>query len=95
MKKQELLSLALVRVRNGELPDCEASQLYAGSGHEQECALCEQPITRAQVEYEVALSRNVEYTARGSIYFHLACHEAWVKACGECGSAEVDSPTRR
>jgi hypothetical protein len=62
------------RIDSGALPQVAPARLLAGYGENQPCALCGQPITPTQVEYDVELNYGAE---RKTLHFHLACHAAW------------------
>ena len=78
--QQRLLSLAIARVRKQELPVHEPPEVLAGPGHEEMCSLCDEPISEAQIEYEVSAGE-ADVPARSILYFHIRCYDAWVKAC--------------
>jgi hypothetical protein len=60
------------RIESGQLPDMGATGTGSGYGSGHTCVACDQPITSAQVEYEVADHRHGK-----SLYFHLGCHLIW------------------
>jgi len=64
------------RIENGRLPAMAAQQIACGYGSGRACAACDEPITSAQVEYEVADER---YGSKLS--FHLGCHLVWQLEC--------------
>jgi hypothetical protein len=68
---------ALVRERmvSGRLPRLIPEKLYAGRGSSTRCAVCSQPITPQQIEYEVAIS------ASKWLVFHMQCHNVWLAEC--------------
>jgi hypothetical protein len=68
---------ALVRERlvSGRLPRLIPEKLYAGPGTSTRCAVCSQPITPQQIEYEVAISGGK------SLMFHMQCHSVWLAEC--------------
>lgn len=55
----------------GTLPYDDPVKLCAGQGSGQPCAVCEQPILRAEVEYEP------QYDGRPAIHLHTGCHGLW------------------
>ncbi len=64
------------RIENGRLPAIAAKQIASGYGSGRACAACDEPITSAQVEYEVADERD-----GGRLSFHLGCHVVWQLEC--------------
>jgi hypothetical protein len=63
---------ARAKLKSGELPAAGEIRLWAGPGLDMPCALCEQPITRADVEYEIEL-----LPSDTRIRFHPVCRELW------------------
>jgi len=64
------------RIENGRLPAMAAKHITSGYGSGSICAACDEPITDAQVEYEVDDERD------GSrLNFHLGCHLVWQLEC--------------
>jgi hypothetical protein len=69
-----------VRVReliaDGRLPVMVPTRIDAGYGSGHVCVACAQPITSAQVEYELA-----DYRDGRPLCFHLGCHVVWQIEC--------------
>ncbi len=63
-------------IRDGRLPIVFSRNLIAGYGSGLPCCLCEQPIERQHVEYEVTAS-----SRERELIFHLVCHAAWQLEC--------------
>ena len=59
------------KVDGGVLPLEEPVKLWAGKGRDAPCTACDDPILRAQVEYEP------QYDGRSPIRLHRACHGLW------------------
>ena len=76
---QQLLSLAVQRLREGTLPRDYEARLFAGPGRNSSCALCGGVIGVTDIEYEVD-STQVEPPAKPAS-FHRACYFAWLQAC--------------
>ena len=57
-------------------------------GSDQVCELCDQPIERYRVEYQVTDPRNGHPLA-----FHMGCYKLWQLEC--CGVGWVASPPPR
>ena len=68
---------ALVRERlvSGRLPRVVPETVYAGRGTSTRCAVCSQPITPQQIEYEIAVS------GAQPLVFHMQCHDVWLTEC--------------
>ena len=80
MPYPDLLSQALTRVRNGELPRVDGHRLFAGRGFGSRCALCDSTIGPYDVDYEIAMDEAQEAQA-GPLHFHLRCYAVWAEAC--------------
>lgn len=76
---QQLLSLAVQKVRDGTLPRDYEARLFAGPGKNSSCALCGGVIGVKDIEYEVD-SAQVDPPAKAAS-FHRACYFAWLQAC--------------
>ena len=69
----ELRKLAAHLMLNHRLPLVVSKTLLAGYGDGSVCCLCDQPITRTDIEYELADAAFTRYGIR----LHLWCHNAW------------------
>jgi hypothetical protein len=76
---QELLALALRRVREGTLTCEHPARLFAGPGRQSSCSLCSESIGSADIEYEVDVAKSA--SAPEPLYFHRSCYYAWMQAC--------------
>jgi hypothetical protein len=72
----ELRIMAAAKIASGFLPRDVTGRLFAGYGDDQRCSVCDQPIQRHQIDYEVELNELRRH-------FHLSCHAAWRLACNE------------
>jgi len=68
---KSLADLVRDKLDAGTLPHDSPVKLWASRGRNQLCAVGEQPILRAQVEYEP------QYDGRAPIRLHLGCHGLW------------------
>jgi hypothetical protein len=72
--EERLRILARERIASGQLPSVTPSQMWAGPGGKQPCALCDTPIRPDLVEYEVeAIVDGVTST----LFFHRICQSIW------------------
>lgn len=55
----DLLSIAVTRIRDGELPCDSSPRIYAGLSSKARCGLCGQEIASEDVEYEISLFSNL------------------------------------
>jgi hypothetical protein len=64
------------RIEDGRLPATQITRLVADYGRGDWCLLCDEPIAREQIEYEIEDPRGAD-----ALIFHLRCHEAWQLEC--------------
>jgi hypothetical protein len=67
-----LRAMIRARIATGALFPIHGTRAWASYGDDDPCIVCKEPITRAQVEYEV-LSASAEVTVRA----HLRCYMVW------------------
>ncbi len=63
-------------IDQGRLPLEVSADIAAGYGSEHKCDACAEPITRTQIEYEVASDRHGV-----SLHLHFGCHVLWQLEC--------------
>jgi len=68
---KSLADLVRDKLKAGTLPYDDPVKMWAGHGSGQPCAVCEEPVLLAQVEYEP------QYDTRPPIRFHTGCHRLW------------------
>ena len=56
----------------GTLPRTAPTEMWVGNGKGRPCDVCDQPITRAEIEYEPEFGRRAS-----GVRFHQACLEVW------------------
>ena len=74
----ELRRIARERIAKEQLPREAPSQMWGGHGTGELCALCDKPIQRDEVEYEV------EGHIGGTVHwfrFHVVCQSVWQLEC--------------
>jgi hypothetical protein len=74
----ELRPIARERIAKGQLPGQVPLKMWGGPGIGQPCALCDKPILRGEVEYE--LEGHIDGTLR-SFRFHVVCQSVWQLEC--------------
>ena len=76
MDEPLLRERARQKMRHGLLPAQAETRVWAGPGLGLPCAVCDQPIAREDLEYELEFAS--ESTERAGPYrFHRRCHAAW------------------
>ena len=66
-----LADLVRDKLDAGTLPHESPVKMWAGNGRGAPCTACDEPILRAQVEYEP------QYDGRAPIRLHVGCHGLW------------------
>ena len=64
------------KITNGLLPLLEPNRTWGGPGEGLSCAVCERPISKDQVEFEVHFTQEGQ-AAPEVRRFHLDCFAAW------------------
>jgi hypothetical protein len=64
------------RIQSGALPRAKPNRTWGGPGAGLICAVCDQRITRDQIEYEVQFVQE-GVSAPQICHLHLACFAAW------------------
>jgi len=59
------------KLRTGRLPAGKPEKLYGGHGDGLLCSACDQPILRAQIQYEF------DVPDEGTFRFHVGCLALW------------------
>jgi len=63
-------------IQNNRLPVVTPKRILAGYGTGEVCAVCGQPITNTQVEYDIE-----DASHDGRLIFHMRCHAIWQLEC--------------
>jgi hypothetical protein len=72
-----LREFARFAIRNGTLPRRDPARIWAGPSVGALCTVCEKPITRDQLEYEVEFPPDGGNPGLDQFHFHLQCFAAW------------------
>ena len=72
-----LRPIARERIAKGQLPRKEPPRMLGGPGSGQLCSLCDRPIERYQIEYEIEQRAATTRTFR----FHTVCQSIWQLEC--------------
>ncbi len=73
----QLLALAERRLRDGTLPAVRDFKTFGGPGSGRPCRLCEQPISRQEIELEIEWR---EQNVPCQMMLHYRCQAAWLHA---------------
>lgn len=74
--ERELRERARSLIASGTLPVIISTQLSAGYGADERCAVCALAIGTEMVAYELADPRNGQ-----PLHFHTRCHQVWQLEC--------------
>jgi len=66
-------------IQNGKLPARRPDRTWGGPGVGAECAVCEKPLTKDEMELEIEFARDTDGGAVWNDKFHLhpRCFAAW------------------
>jgi hypothetical protein len=70
-----LVELARDRLSKGRLPIGSPQRIWGGPGNGAVCALCEQVVTRLDIEFEVEFA--LAASSSRILHFHRRCHAIW------------------
>lgn len=68
---------ARAAVQNGKLPAREPGRTWGGPGVGAPCAVCELPIGRDEMEFEIQFARNGDNPGVDKYHVHARCFAAW------------------
>lgn len=66
-------------VRNGKLPSRGADRTWGGPGVGASCAVCDLPVTKQEMEFEIEFARDALTEGAGldNYHVHIRCFAAW------------------
>ncbi|TLZ59685.1 MAG: hypothetical protein E6K20_14785 [Gammaproteobacteria bacterium] len=76
LPESELRSRVQERIKEGRLPVEFITLINGGFGGGQTCPVCDKPVTRDKVKYDVVDPRNAD-----QLIFHFACYVIWQREC--------------
>jgi hypothetical protein len=77
MEEQALRAKARQVLEAGEVPNRRPDRTWGGPGVGAACAVCELPVTRDQMEFEIAFLRGADYPDLAEYHVHTRCFAAW------------------
>lgn len=81
-----LRKMARDSIANGSLPNGSPEETWGGPGTGTRCALCDAPVTKDELEFEVDIGGD-------RYHLHLACFSAWeAERRGESGNPRMREP---
>ena len=73
----ELRKVAREVLRAGKLPRQKPDHTWGGPGVGAPCAVCEKPVTRDELEYEVQFAHDGASPGLDKYHLHLRCFAVW------------------
>ena len=64
-------------IQNGKLPVRPPDRTWGGPGIGAQCAVCEQPISTAELEFEIQFARDRSRPGLDKHHVHIRCFAAW------------------
>jgi hypothetical protein len=64
-------------VRSGKLPRRRPDRTWGGPGVGALCAVCELPVTQAEMEFEIQFTRDGSNPGLDKFHVHIRCFAAW------------------
>ena len=64
-------------IQNGKLPRRAADRTWGGPGVGAACAVCERPMTKAEMEIEIEVGHDGADSALAKYHLHPRCFAAW------------------
>ena len=64
-------------VRHGKLPSRRPDRTWGGPGVGAACAICEQPVTKSELEFEIQFTHDGGDPGLDKFHVHIRCFAAW------------------
>ena len=77
MDENNLREKARAAVRGGRLPNRGPERMWGGPGTGANCAICDRPVRREEVGYELQFTRDGESSGPANCHVHVLCFAAW------------------
>jgi len=77
MDEQTLREKVRTVLRSGKLPNRHPDRTWGGPGVGATCAICELPVTRQQMEFEIQFARDGDNPGLDKFHVHTRCFAAW------------------
>jgi hypothetical protein len=68
---------ARAAIRNGKLPNRAPDRTWGGPGVGAPCTVCELPVTKGEMEFEIQFARGSENPGLDKFHVHIRCFAAW------------------
>jgi hypothetical protein len=64
-------------VRDGKLPSRQPDRTWGGPGVGAPCAVCELPVAKDEMEFEIEFARDGDNVGLDKFHVHIRCFAAW------------------
>jgi hypothetical protein len=64
-------------IQSGRMPRHPPDRTWGGPGVGAACAVCEKPVTKAELEFEIQFARDGSDPVLDRFHVHLRCFAAW------------------
>jgi hypothetical protein len=68
---------ARVAIRNGKMPSRQPDRMWGGPGVGAACSVCELPIGKDQLEFEIEFAHDGAEPGLDKYHVHVRCFAAW------------------
>ena len=68
---------ARAAVRDGKLPSRRPDRTWGGPGVGAMCVVCELPVTKDEMEFEIQFARDGDNPGLDKFHVHIRCFAAW------------------
>jgi hypothetical protein len=78
MDEDTLREKARSALQRGKLPDRPPDRTWGGPGVGALCTICELPVRRTELEFEIQFAHNSDNPGLDKYHVHIECFAAWV-----------------
>jgi len=64
-------------IQSGKLPSRNPDRTWGGSGVGATCSVCEKPVTKEEMEFEIQFARDGDNPGLDKFHVHIRCYAAW------------------
>ncbi len=68
---------ARTAIQSGKMPSQRPDRTWGGPGVGARCVICEQPVSRDELEFEVQFAHDGDNPGLDKFHLHLRCFAAW------------------
>jgi hypothetical protein len=68
---------ARATIKTGKLPARRPDRTWGGPGVGADCSVCEKPVTKDELEFEIQFARDSDNPGLDKFHLHIRCFAAW------------------